>query len=483
MSSSIKQLLVLAATLSGFHTQQLVLAVEPANTKIDDGQEAGYVPDNSMVESEFPNSMVQELTASGLGKFSQADFLGASKDFSKAVKFAPKNGSLYLQLGLSQLELGEHKSAIESFDKAVSLSKTNREIILACKGKAYLGLNQYNEALNAFSAAIAADPKFPLAYIGKADTHLCLGEDDKALADLETAIRLDPEQPEAYFLRSRYYKKKDQHELALKDFDKAVILDKAYLERSQETTREWQKNKHALSGLLKLGKNTPEASDLIGHGLALFRAGNHLEAIHALTEAICNEPDSLEAFKWRASVYMHMSSFAYAIEDLDRAISITPADPELFASRAKAYLELGKANLALADYSKAIELSQKPQAEFFEDRGLVYSRLGQSAKAIADFSKALEFAKEDPGIYLNRGLEYMAEREFTKAIEDFSQAINFNPQLATARKFRAQARLANGDKAGALNDLQKALLIYSAQKDLFGSKQTAKMIAEIKNDN
>lgn len=451
------------------------------NTITDDISGKNNVPDNSMVESEFTNSEIQELTACALGKFSQADFAGAAADFKKAIKLAPKRGELYLQYGLALLEMNDFQAALNNLNTAYNLDRTNRHAILVCRGRTYHGLSDYKNALSDFDAAIKVNAKSPLAFIGRADTYQTMGEDEKALSDLEEAIRLDPDQAEAYFLRSKYYHHKNLTDLAVKDFDKAVTLDKVYLTRHHEL-RPNQHERSTIGSSLHLGKGSQRSVELIEHGLALYRAGNHLEAIHALTEALEDGPDCLEAFKWRAMVYMHMSSFTYAIEDLDRAIAITPGDPTLYATRAKAYLELGNAEQSINDYSKAITLSQTPPHSLFEARGLVYSRQGKSTKAIEDFDKAIQISPDATNAYLSRGLEFMVKPDPAKAIADFTKTIDLNKNSAVAYKFRGQAKLLSGDKPGALNDLQHAVLIYDEQKDLYGSKQTAKLIAEIKKD-
>ena len=424
---------------------------------------------------------VERLTAEGLGKFSQADFAGAVSSYASAIKLAPDRGLLYLQRGLAFIQLGNFGQALADLDKALVLDKANKLAILICRGKAQLGLNNEAKALSDFNEAIKIDGKASLAYIGRAETFLSQGEDDKSLKDLEEALKLDPMQPHAYFLRAQIFKRKKMKDQAIADMRKAVELDKAYLARDKELDINKLDTGDHLSEVINLnGKHAVLASRLIGRGLDLERAGDHLAAIREFTEAILASPDSLEAYKWRAELYLSMSSFELAKVDLSRALEITPNDARLYAMRAKSNLELGFCDEAISDYSKAIELSDKAPASLYEARGLVYSRHGDSQKAVADFTSAIERDPHCSTAYLDRGLEYMVEKQYKLASDDFTGSIKNGLDTTVCYKFRGQARYGLGDKEGALADLAKAAELYEQAHDLFGSKQVSKLIERVK---
>lgn len=448
--------------------------------------EKRHVAENTKDDNKppFTESEVERLTAEGLGKFSQADFEGAIDSYSDALKLMPNKGVLYLQRGLARLETNDFKGSLADLDKALELDKPNRLPILICRGKAKLGLHDNESALQDFQEALKLDDKASLGYIGRAETYLAMGEDDHSLQDLEQALRLDPLQPHAYFLRAQIYKKKKMKDEAMADLKKAVELDRTYLAKDKELGSGRIDDGDNLAELIKMsGKHSVMAGKMIGRGLDLERAGDHLAAIKELTEAILSSPDSLEAYKWRAELYMSMSSFELARKDLSSAIDITPNDPRLYALRAKANLELGDSSNAIKDYTKAIELSPQPPAALYEARGLVHSRHGNSEKAVVDFSKAIEIDPAGSTAYLDRGLEYMVQKQYQKAVDDFTVSIKNDNDVTVCYKFRGQARSELGDKEGAISDLEKAAELYSKEHDLFGSRQVSKLIARVKHNN
>lgn len=429
----------------------------------------------------FPESELDRLTAAGLGRFSQGDFVGAVAEFSNALKINAKRGSLYLQRGLAYLELDEYQKALEDLDSAYELDKSNRLAILVCRGRALTGLKKYDLALADLNEAIKDDPKFPLAFISRADTNLCKGDDEKALLDLEEALSLDPKQAKAYFLRARYYKKKNKSDKALEDFSTAIKLDSSFLEKNYlEPTDQEKEMRDHFARTLKLGKKPDLTARLIERGLAAERNGEYMEAIREFTDAIGDAPGSIEAYRWRASVYMHMAHFDKAINDLSKAIEDSPSDPELYAQRAKAYLVTGSIETAIKDYTKAIEVSKSAPATLFEARGLAYSRLGRSEEAIKDFSKSIEVDPQGSTAYADRGLEHLVRKQYEEARNDFSSSIEKGQDLAISYKFRGQCKSHLGDKKSAIADLEKAAQLYKNQNDLFGCKQVEKLIADLK---
>src|SRR6185295_1319287 len=72
---------------------------------------------------QFRNSEVERLTADGLGRFSQGDFKGAITEYTNAININPKRGGLFLQRGLTYLELENYNAALSDLNQAYELDK------------------------------------------------------------------------------------------------------------------------------------------------------------------------------------------------------------------------------------------------------------------------------------------------------------------------------------------------------------------------
>ena len=63
---------------------------------------------------------------------------------------------------------------------------------LLLKAVLYLGNQQHDKAIAAYSEAISRDPKCAIAYAGRGDVYLAKNDLDRALLDYEQAARLEP---------------------------------------------------------------------------------------------------------------------------------------------------------------------------------------------------------------------------------------------------------------------------------------------------
>jgi tetratricopeptide (TPR) repeat protein len=134
----------------------------------------------------------------------QGKFLEAHKDMEKAVKAAPKDAAYRLNYAVvlvDALDKGvkvqaTYQDVITSVDKGFAIPRANGGemnpfgIVVGCgaKGRAYMGLKKYNEAIAEFTKALEATAKEgehmrPSLYERRAEAYDAVGETAKADAD------------------------------------------------------------------------------------------------------------------------------------------------------------------------------------------------------------------------------------------------------------------------------------------------------------
>ena len=131
---------------------------------------------------------------------------------------------------------------------------------------------------------------------------------------------------------------------------------------------------------------------------------------------------------------------------------------------AQAYMELVARKLigkdapgALAAYDKAVATFPK-YAEAYVWRSFGRIEAGDLPGALDDLSHALTLGVDDrPGDIYFRAEVRMKMKDYREAIADYDQAIVLDPDFGDAYIERGQARLAAGDEAGALADLDHAI--------------------------
>jgi tetratricopeptide (TPR) repeat protein len=137
-----------------------------------------------------------------------------------------------------------------------------------------------------------------------------------------------------------------------------------------------------------------------------------------------------------------------------------------------AYGIKGDTQKALEYFSEAIKRGAS-SGETYMNRGMAYFNLNQPAKAIPDFEKSLTMKNDK--ITMSRGLlatSYLASGNATKALEIFNQVIDKDGSQDPVHFYnRGLSKQTLGDRAGAIADFQKTLILqpnYEAAKKSLG---------------
>lgn len=150
--------------------------------------------------------------------------------------------------------------------------------------------------------------------------------------------------------------------------------------------------------------------------------GDGIMCIAHLTRAIVLKDDFTEARLLRAEALTKMQQFKEAAEDIDAILAQNPDDESALLLRGKIKEATGQTEAAEADYRHVTELNP-----FNEQAFLCLGKL------------------------------YIAQKKLTEAIALFDEAIDLNPNCIQAYHERGRAKLLNGDKEGATEDMKKEL--------------------------
>ena len=159
-------------------------AYEPARAE---AQEQMYPAENNFRNAEY------ELALNGDG-----NVLGFAQIIDEYGAKAGK--SVYFYAGVCELQLGNYESAAEYLRKYSGKDRILAGRALSCLGDAYVGLEDYAQAVECFmKAAKVSDDMFSAAYLLKAGvTWEELGDDAKALACYNDIKDNYPPSMEAY---------------------------------------------------------------------------------------------------------------------------------------------------------------------------------------------------------------------------------------------------------------------------------------------
>ena len=186
----------------------------------------------------FANSPVAESQQRGWAFLQTGDLKTAEREFAAALKAAPTFYPAETSLGYVELARKDAKAAVPRFDRV--LEQQPRDVAaLVGRGQALLALNREADALASFEAAVAADPSLAdlarrievLRFRGveqglaRAREAARAGRLDEALQAYTSAIASSPDSPFLYRELAGIERRKGNAGAALEYFRKAVSLD------------------------------------------------------------------------------------------------------------------------------------------------------------------------------------------------------------------------------------------------------------------
>ena len=136
----------------------------------------------------------------GIAKYISEDFIGAIKDFDKAIGIKSKESDYYYFRGLAKNNLKDNLGAIIDFDIAIELSPKFYGAYFK-RGLTRLALKQYKESINDFDVVIESSTNITDAFYCRGTARVFLKDYKNAIIDFSRAIELNPKDAYSYYNR------------------------------------------------------------------------------------------------------------------------------------------------------------------------------------------------------------------------------------------------------------------------------------------
>ena len=144
----------------------------------------------------------------------------------KAVgsQVAGRQANAYHHKGLKAMLNSDFENAIEEFNRAIAADHT---YVNAYKGRGQAHFFQGNVALAAvdFGVALSLDPRDAQAYLGRGNAYYRARDFDAALADTNAVLAINKNAIPAYLLRGEIYGRQGFYTQAFDDFERVIALD------------------------------------------------------------------------------------------------------------------------------------------------------------------------------------------------------------------------------------------------------------------
>lgn len=331
--------------------------------------------------------------------------------------------------GLRAYDRGDISTMLTHMKQA-SLYDPGAADILYYVGEANRMLGNFDDALDAYNRAIASNPGFAPAYLGRALAYLALSPEADVSKDLEQATEMDPVFFDAYLERAAYNRRRGDLPAAKKDLKEAEKIrpdsPMLYVIRSQVD--------------LASGDNASALQDA--------------QLAHELDFTL------LAAYRQLGQAYLAVQDNTQALENLQIYIRYEKKDGLAWALQGQAYYQEGKDYQAALDaFDQALDLDNK-QIEAYEYRGLTYLALNEPQKAVNDLVAAQRQNSQSFELNLYLGRAFLAAKRLNDAYRQFTYAeglADTDSQKAAIYYYRAQALEQAGNILAAKTDWQALL--------------------------
>ncbi len=234
------------------------------------------------------------------------------------------------------LEEGEYEEAVEDYDRA--LAADPEDIKNWCnRGYALARLGEYEKAIASFESALALDPGNAWAWCVKGITLGVLGEYDQALGCIDRALALNPEYVGAWMAKGDIYKRVGAYKKALACFERVIKINPdekdAWVRRS-EAYRLMGNYREAVKCLNHVLAMDPDYVPALGiKGIFLLDKGQYETASECFSRVLESDREERSAWYYKGLALFLQRKYSSAAEHFETAVEVDP----LVVTRADLY--------------------------------------------------------------------------------------------------------------------------------------------------
>ena len=352
------------------------------------------------------------------------DAAGAEKELRKALDLLYSPEDVVPPLARSLVLLGRHRDVITEFaGRQMATPKAIAELATAL-GQSHLALRNVKAARNAFNLAVAFEPKYVPAHLGRAQISGIGGDFAAAMSEVETALEFAPSDSQAWQVKGDLLVTKKELEPALAAYRKALETKPgAIAVHNAIVSLLMQQNRvdEAATQLTAMKKVAPQhPRTLYLQALVAYRQKD-LTAARQAIQRLRPAEDNPQGLLLGGAIELELKSYAQAEAYLSNAVTQAPKHQGARAMLINSYL-----------------------------------RSGQPHKALDALKPVLESIGKDGRMLSLAGQVFMANGQLNTAADYFAMAAALDPADDRKRAAAAVTRMATGDWDGGLRDAEQA---------------------------
>jgi tetratricopeptide (TPR) repeat protein len=342
---------------------------------------------------------LQELRAELL-RGGSAECVLAIHNCRMTIREEPSNADAHHALGLAYAESGRYEEAIEAYRAALQLAPGDAEIYMHLAA-AYGQTGQRAEAIKVLQACLELQPTNTEAFVRLAATLVDCERCSDAIEACQEAIRLKPDHPSAYAVLGGALRRAGR-------LPEAVVA----LRKALDLQPEW-----------------PEVLSELGGTLAL--QGDHAEAAKAAERVVRLQPDDASAYHNLGMAYGGVGRFAEATDAFKKSIELRPDHADAHFGLGTAFSQMGNHDAAVQAYRTAIRLAPQ-DAEAYLALGVTFGRLDRVAEAIEAWQTAITLKPDFTEAYAKLCLAHCLAGDLAEGARMLEEVKRLDPGRAAS---------------------------------------------------
>lgn len=237
---------------------------------------------------------------------------------------------------------------------------TAAAVALKKQGDAYLGQENYEQALSHYQQALNITPSYIDALIGAGFANIEKDTIDEAQPYLQQVLSHIPNHADAHFMLGNIAKQKADSKKAIEHYLRAININPQFQFAYRALFKVYRELGNELQAKLLLERAIqalPSSSDFLFERAGLYFADkDYVRAISLLQKAIMLSPDNMAYRLNIANVYICVENYEAAVPHLEWIVQTNPNNIDAQQDLANSYLKLNKKQEALACFKEVLRL-------------------------------------------------------------------------------------------------------------------------------
>lgn len=349
----------------------------------------------------------------------------AEKELQRAKSLGVGEASVKALLAEALLQQRNYQRLFKEIELTGTESAANKSKILRMYGDAKLGQQKLDEGCSLYAESSKLDASHIPAHWGLANCAYAKGNADEARNQIQAALKVDPNNPNSWILLGDLEQAEGKPDAAEAAYVTALKHDPASIPALF---------KHA-SLMLSKGKTDAAQQDLnnirkaaptnfMGDFLQAqlyFAADKTDAALESTLKSLKARPDNVPAYLLLGMLQYNKKSYSQAAKTLSQYVQIVPGNEAARKILAATYLKLGEPEQTLV-LIKPLLLVKTSDPQAYALAAEAYMALKEPGTATSLFVKASDLVPADASLQTQLALSRMATGDTAQAITDLERA-------------------------------------------------------------